>query len=196
MHLFFTTFELNRLSQKGGVIVDESGGHHVSFSMIDPAAADESYKEQGLRSDTDSYRLKDPSLLAGFKEYDDNVTLQILSVFPGFVLQQIQNCLAVRQVLPKGAGRTELNWTYFGYVSDTAEQRKVRLKQSNLVGPAGFISMEDGAVGGFVQRGIAGAQNMEAVVEMGGGATGSSEGRATETSVRGFWKAYRHYMGV
>ncbi len=196
LHLFFTTFELNRLSQKGGVIVDESGGHHVSFSMIDPAAADESYKEQGLRSDTDSYRLKDPSLLAGFKEYDDNVTLQILSVFPGFVLQQIQNCLAVRQVLPKGAGRTELNWTYFGYVSDTAEQRKVRLKQSNLVGPAGFISMEDGAVGGFVQRGIAGAQNMEAVVEMGGGATGSSEGRATETSVRGFWKAYRHYMGV
>ena len=196
LHLFFTTFELNRLSQKGGVIVDESGGHHVSFSMIDPAAADASYKDQGLRSDAGNYRLKDPSLLAGFKEYGDNVTLQILTVFPGFVLQQIQNCLAVRQVLPKGAGRAELNWTYIGYVSDTPEQRKVRFKQSNLIGPAGFISMEDGAVGGFVQRGIAGASAMEAVVEMGGGATGSSEGRATETSVRGFWKAYRHYMGV
>jgi len=196
LHLFFTTFELNRLSQKGGVIVDESGGHHVSFSMIDPAAADASYKEQGLRSDTDNYRLKDPGLLAGFKEYGDNVTLQILTVFPGFVLQQIQNCLAVRQVLPKGTGRAELNWTYIGYVSDTPGQRKVRLKQSNLIGPAGFISMEDGAVGGFVQRGIAGASNMEAVVEMGGGVTDSSEGRATETSVRGFWKAWRHYMGV
>jgi phenylpropionate dioxygenase-like ring-hydroxylating dioxygenase large terminal subunit len=196
LHLFFTTFELNRLSQKGGVIVDESGGHHVSFSMIDPAAADASYKEQGLRSDTGNYRLKDPSLLAGFKEYGDNVTLQILTVFPGFVLQQIQNCLAVRQVLPKGTGRAELNWTYIGYVSDTPEQRKVRLKQSNLVGPAGFISMEDGAVGGFVQRGIAGASQMEAVVEMGGDQSGSSEGRATETSVRGFWKAYRHYMGA
>jgi phenylpropionate dioxygenase-like ring-hydroxylating dioxygenase large terminal subunit len=196
LHLFFTTFELNRLSQKGGVIVDESGGNHVSFSMIDPAAADASYKEQGLRSDAQNYRLKDPSLLAGFNEYDDGITLQILSVFPGFVLQQIQNCLAVRQVLPKGQERSELNWTYIGYTDDTPEQRTVRLKQSNLVGPAGFISMEDGAVGGFVQRGIAGARGLEAVIEMGGDDVGSSEGRATETSVRGFWKAYRYHMGT
>jgi terephthalate 1,2-dioxygenase oxygenase component alpha subunit len=196
LHLFFTTFEINRLSQKGGVIVDESGGHHVSFSMIDPAAADASYKEQGLRSDTEKYRLKDPSLLAGFKEYEDGITLQILSVFPGFVLQQIQNCLAVRQVLPKGQEKTELNWTYIGYADDTPEQRTVRLKQSNLVGPAGFISMEDGAVGGFVQRGVAGAGEFAAIVQMGGDEVGSSEGRATETSVRGFWKAYRGLMGV
>lgn len=194
LHLFFTTFELNRLSQKGGVIVDESGGHHVSYSMIDPAAADSSYKEQGLRSDHSKYRLKDTTVLQGFHEWDDGITLQILSVFPGFVLQQIQNCLAVRQVLPKGQHRSELNWTYIGFTDDTPEQRKVRLKQLNLVGPAGFISMEDGAVGGFVQRGIAGAQGLEAVVEMGGETTGSSDGRATETSVRGFWKAYRQHM--
>src|SRR4051812_35161120 len=196
LHLFFTTFELNRLSQKGGVIVDESGGHHVSYSMIDPAAADSSYREQGLRSDDAQYRLKDPSVLAGFKEYEDGITLQILSVFPGFILQQIQNCLAVRQVLPKGEGRSELNWTYLGYADDTPEQRNVRLKQANLVGPAGFISMEDGAVGGFVQRGIAGAQGQAAVIEMGGGEASSSEGRATETSVRGFWKAWRTHMGA
>jgi len=197
LHLFFTTFEINRLSQKGGVIVDASGGNHVSYSMIDPQAEkDVSYKDQGLRSDTDRYRLKDPTLLQGFKEYDDGVTLQILSVFPGFVLQQIQNCLAVRQVLPKGTDRTELNWTYLGYADDTPEQRQVRLKQSNLIGPAGFISMEDGAVGGFVQRGIAGATGQSAVLEMGGDSAESSEGRATEASVRGFWKAYRKQMDL
>jgi anthranilate 1,2-dioxygenase large subunit/terephthalate 1,2-dioxygenase oxygenase component alpha subunit len=112
------------------------------------------------------------------------------------VLQQIQNCLAVRQVLPKGKGRSELNWTYLGYAGDTPEQRTVRLKQLNLVGPAGFISMEDGAVGGFVQRGIAGAHDHQAVVEMGGEDTGSAEGRAVENSVRGFWKAYRTHMGA
>ncbi|MGV3573283.1 MAG: aromatic ring-hydroxylating dioxygenase subunit alpha [Ramlibacter sp.] len=194
LHLFFTTFELNRLSQKGGVIVDETGGHHVSYSMIDASAADSSYKEQGLRADDAKYRLKDKTVLEGFPEYDDGITLQILSVFPGFVLQQIQNCLAVRQVLPKGQERSELNWVYIGYTDDTPEQRKVRLKQLNLVGPAGFISMEDGAVGGFVQRGIAGAQGLEAIVEMGGETTASSDGRATETSVRGFWKAYRSHM--
>jgi anthranilate 1,2-dioxygenase large subunit/terephthalate 1,2-dioxygenase oxygenase component alpha subunit len=196
LHLFFTTFEINRLSQKGGLIVDESGGNHVSYSMMDPAAADASYKEQGLRSHDDRMRLKDPSVLAGFTEYDDGITLQILTVFPGFVLQQIQNCLAVRQVIPKGQERTDLNWTYIGYADDTPEQRAMRLKQSNLAGPAGFISMEDGAVGSFVRQGIAAAQAAQSVVEMGGDGTGSSEGRATEASVRGFWKAWRRHMGT
>jgi anthranilate 1,2-dioxygenase large subunit/terephthalate 1,2-dioxygenase oxygenase component alpha subunit len=203
LHLFFTTFELNRLSQKGGVIVSDCGGHHVSYSMTDRAAdtgknstADSSYRDQGLRADTQRYRLRDPSVLAGFSEYDDGITLQILSVFPGFVLQQIQNCLAVRQVLPRDLTHTDLHWTILGYADDTPAQREVRLKQGNLIGPAGFISMEDGAVGGFVQRGIAGAGALQGVLEMGGADAASGEGRATETSVRGFWKAYRQHMGL
>lgn len=134
-------------------------------------------------------------MLDGEDEFGDGVTLQILSVFPGFVLQQIQNCLAIRQVLPKGMESTELNWTYLGFADDTPELRKMRLKQSNLIGPAGFVSMEDGAVGGFVQRGVACASEEKAIVEMGGSGTESVNYRATETSVRGFWKAYRTYMG-
>jgi hypothetical protein len=70
-----------------------------------------------------------------------------------------------------------------------------RLKQQNLVGPAGFVSMEDGCVGGFVQRGIAAAGGQESVVEMGGAGAESQATRATEASVRGFWKAYRHHRG-
>jgi anthranilate 1,2-dioxygenase large subunit/terephthalate 1,2-dioxygenase oxygenase component alpha subunit len=195
LHLFFTTFRLNRLSQAGGIIVSESGGHHVSYSKVDDSNF-EGYRQQGLRSEQSGYSLEDPTLLQGFKDHDDGVTLQILSVFPGFVLQQIQNSIAVRQVLPRGVGDTDLNWTYLGYRSDTAEQREVRLKQANLIGAAGFISMEDGAVGNFVQRGIAGAPNAQSVVEMGGDTTASSTSRATETSVRGFWKHYRALMGV
>ena len=196
LHLFFTTFELNRLSQTGGIILDASGGHHVSFSATDGKAEKGSeYAKQNLRSES-KYRLADPSLLQGFKELDDDITMQILSVFPTFVLQQIQNSIAIRQVLPRGTGRTELNWTLIGFAEDTPEQRLVRLKQANLVGPAGYISMEDGCVGGFVQRGIAGAGDERAILEMGGSGTESSETRTTEASVRGFWKAYRANMGL
>jgi anthranilate 1,2-dioxygenase large subunit len=196
LHLFFTTFELNKLSQKGGIIVDESGGHHVSYSAIDTQAQkDAEYSKQQLRSESE-YRLADPSLLQGFDEYHDGVTLQILSVFPTFVLQQIQNAIAVRQVVPRSIDKTDLNWTYLGFAEDTPEQRLTRIKQGNLVGPAGYISMEDGCVGGFVQRGIAGASEQEAVLEMGGSEALSSESRVTEASVRGFWKAYRHSMGM
>lgn len=199
LHLFFTTFRLNRLSQRGGVIVSETGGHHVSYSMIDEAdtkVESDGYREQGIRSEHSGYQLADQSMLKGFKEFDDGITLQILSVFPGFVLQQIQNCLAIRQVLPRGVGSTDLHWTYLGYRSDTPVQRETRLKQANLIGAAGFVSMEDGAVGGFVQRGIAATEAEQAVVEMGGDGTASSQSRATEASVRGFWKHYRALMGV
>ncbi len=196
LHLFFTTFELNRLSQKGGIIVSEDGGNHVSYSAIDrDAERDQHYSDQNLRSES-GYKLQDPSLLDGFDDFGDGVTLQILSVFPGFVLQQIQNSLAVRQILPSGVDQTELNWTYLGFDTDTVEQRRVRLKQANLIGPAGFVSMEDGCVGGFVQRGIAGAEEAHSVMEMGGHDALSSGSRVTEASIRGFWKAYRREMAL
>ena len=197
LHVFFTTFKINRLSQKGGVIVSESGEHHVSYSAIDPAEARSAeYSAEKLRSDKEDYRLADLSLLDGIDEFGDGVTLQILSVFPGFVLQQIQNSLAVRQVLPKDQESTELNWTYLGFEDDTPELEKMRLKQANLIGPAGFVSMEDGAVGGFVQRGVAAAADEQGIIQMGGYDIGSVDYRATETSVRGFWHAYRNYMGI
>ncbi|HVL59546.1 MAG TPA: aromatic ring-hydroxylating dioxygenase subunit alpha [Burkholderiaceae bacterium] len=197
LHLFFTTFRINRLNQRGGVIVSEAGGHHVSWSAIDRSAnADVPYSDQKLRSDSASYRLADPGLLEGVDEYGDGVTLQILSVFPNLVVQQIQNCLAVRQVLPKGVARTELKWTYVGYADDDERMREMRLQQANLVGPAGYVSMEDGAVGNFVQRGIAGSREADAIVEMGGDGVQTQETRATEVSVRGFWKAYRSYLEI
>lgn len=197
LHLFFTTFELNRLSQKGAIIVDETGGHHISYSAIDrkKSTASGEYAQQKIRSDS-HYRLADPSLLQGFDEFDDDVTLQILSVFPTFVLQQIQNCIALRQVVPRGPDRTDLHWTLLGFESDTPEQRLTRLKQCNLVGPAGFISMEDGCVGGFVQRGVRAAAQERAILQMGGSTAESSESRVTEASIRGFWKAWRAHTGI
>jgi anthranilate 1,2-dioxygenase large subunit len=118
LHLFFTTFELNRLSQTGGIIVDPSGGHHVSFSAVDTTAEkNNEYAAQDLRSDSE-FKLADPSLLQSFKEFPDTTTLQILSVFPTFVLQQIQNAIAVRQIVPRGIDRTDLHWTLLGFAED------------------------------------------------------------------------------
>jgi anthranilate 1,2-dioxygenase large subunit/terephthalate 1,2-dioxygenase oxygenase component alpha subunit len=82
------------------------------------------------------------------------------------------------------------------FEDDTPEQRAIRIKQSNLVGPHGYISMEDGAIGGFVQQGIRGDLDKHAVVEMGGTTADGQPTRASETSVRGFYKAWRETMGV
>jgi len=196
LHTFFTTFKINRLSQEGGILLDDSGGHHVSYSKMDTNYNENEYNQAQLRSDNTSLQLEDASLLTGRDEWGDGITLQILSIFPNFVIQQIQNSLAVRQVIPRGIDRTDVNWTLFGYADEEADLTELRVKQSNLVGPAGFISMEDGCIGGFVQRAIAGSDDCESIVKMGGEGVESQETRATETSVRGFWKVYRELMGI
>ena len=140
--------------------------------------------------------LADPRLLESKEEFGDDVTVQILSVFPNFVLQQINNSIALRLVLPKGRDETELQWIYLGFEDDDAEMTELRLLQSNLVGPAGYVSMEDGAVGNFVQRAIAGSEDEHSVIEMGGFDHRSDNTRTTEASIRGFWHAYRPLMGL
>ncbi|HEY4042602.1 MAG TPA: Rieske 2Fe-2S domain-containing protein [Rhodopila sp.] len=194
LHTFFTTFRITRLSHGGGVMVSDNGVAHASTTLAAAKAPDESYS--GMRADNQALKLQDPSFMNAVAEFDDNINLQILSVFPGFVLQQIHNALAVRQIVPRGVDSMDLHWTYLGFADDPPELRAMRLKQSNLAGPAGFVSMEDGAVGGFVQRGIATASNQAAIVEMGGSTAEGAETRATEASVRGFWKAWRAQMGL
>ena len=194
LHLFFTTFRLNRLEQKGGVIVGGDGGNHVSYTMARSDAQATEYEKAGVRSASGGYRLEAPELLESVDEFNDGITLQILVVFPGFVLQQIGNSLAVRQVIPKGLARTELTWTCFGFASDDEAMTQRRLRQANLIGPAGFISMEDGAATGFVQRGVQGARDRASFVEMGGRGVGSDASRVNETSVRGLWQAWRRHM--
>jgi phenylpropionate dioxygenase-like ring-hydroxylating dioxygenase large terminal subunit len=195
LHMFFTTFRLNRLSQKGGLVVSEGGANHISYSMSADVAGTE-YEQAKMRSANEAYALEVPELLKSVDEFGDGIGLQILSVFPGFILQQIRNSLAVRRIVPMGIDKTELVWTMFGFEDDTQELHDLRLMQANLIGPAGFISMEDGAATGFVQRGAGSAGDEMSVIEMGGGGIDSEESRVSEAAVRGFWNTSRSLMGI
>jgi anthranilate 1,2-dioxygenase large subunit/terephthalate 1,2-dioxygenase oxygenase component alpha subunit len=195
LHTFFTTFRLNRLSQQGGLMVSESGGNHISYSMAADTGGKE-YEQAGLRAAQEGFGLEAPELLAAVDEYGDGIGLQILSVFPTFVLQQTRNSLAVRRLVPQAMERTELNWTCFGFETDDEAMTERRLRQANLIGPAGYISMEDGAAPGFVQRAVNSASGELSVVEMGGRGIASDDTRVTEAAVRGFWTAWRAHMGL
>jgi anthranilate 1,2-dioxygenase large subunit/terephthalate 1,2-dioxygenase oxygenase component alpha subunit len=195
LHTFFTTFRLNRLSQKGGLVVSETGGNHISYSMAEDTGGKE-YEQAGMRAAQEGFGLEAPEVLAAVDEFGDGIGLQILSVFPTFVLQQTRNSLAVRRLVPLGLQKTELVWTCFGFTDDDDEMTERRLLQANLIGPAGYISMEDGAAPGFVQRAVNSASNELSVVEMGGRGIASEDTRVTEAAVRGFWTTYRVHMGL
>ena len=71
----------------------------------------------------------------------------------------------------------------------------MRLRQTNLVGPGGYIAMEDGAVVGWVRRGIAGGEEGSSVLAMGGrDVERRSDSRCNELSVRGFWQGWHGLM--
>ena len=153
LHSFLTTFRINRLSMPGSINISDDGGHHFSQAKLDYAAEDADYKAAQLRSDTD-LRLEDSSVIESVDEYGDQVSVQILTMFPNMVVQQVRNTIAVRVIRPRGVDRSELDWIHLGFADDDEAMTERRLRQGNLIGAAGYISMEDGCVGGFVQRAL------------------------------------------
>ena len=83
----------------------------------------------------------------------------------------------------------------FGYADDTPEQTERRLLQSNLVGPAGFVSMEDGVVGSFIQRAIALMQTRQRCLKWADATSSPGESRQRSRG-QGFWQAYRTMMDL
>jgi len=196
LHLFHTTFGIYRSSQGGGVIMDEKGRHHI-IQAYKRAEADEvsAYKDADLRTFQEQYKLSDPSLLEGRKEFEKDYT-SIHSIFPCLVVQQIQNTLATRHILPKAADKFELLVTYFGYEDDDEEMLNIRHKQANLIGPAGLISMEDGYASEIVQQSIVHDKSAGSYLELGGRDVSDQENLVTETGIRGFYEYYRGLMGL
>jgi anthranilate 1,2-dioxygenase large subunit/terephthalate 1,2-dioxygenase oxygenase component alpha subunit len=166
----------------------------VSSTIAPTEADDKAYA--GMRSVADDFALEDASLADVVDEHPDRIRQHIVTVFPNFVVQKTQNAMALRFFTPSGVDRTNLEWIYFGYADDTPEMRKRRLRHLNLGGPAGFVSMEDGCVGGFVERGIAHADNAGSIMAMGGSGIESQATRATEAAVRGFWSLWRRMVGI
>lgn len=198
LHLFYPTFGIYRQGQMSEGVTDKVGCHNyfnVSMPPKDNIEYSE-YSEEANREMKGPHQLQDTRVLNFIPERDDGVALSIQSLFPSVVLQQIQNTLAARQVLPKSTNETELVWTFFGYEDDDAAMDEHRLRNINLVGPAGLISMEDGEAVELVQNGVHRDGELRSFIEMGGNDVEdyTSPMGMDENAVRGFWKGYREVM--
>lgn len=198
LHLFHTTFNIFRVGMKARSIPDATHGLHSIITAtkieeaVDTAAA---YNAQNIRSMDDGFSLEDPELLGQIKEFDELTTNHIQPIFPQLVIQQIHNTLVARQLLPKGPSNFELVFHFFGYADDTPEMRELRLLQANLVGPAGYISMEDTEATELVQRGTFRDADALSVLDMARDAPEQQETLITENLIRRFWMGYQKLMG-
>ena len=198
LHEFLVTFGIDRTTQTGGVTMDARHRHNITWAEAasdNPEFARDMYNQVNIRNDY--LRLRDPRLVAYHPERADNRNLVVTTVFPNGVFAQINNSLATRQIRPKGVGCFEVFQTLVGYVDDDDAMTGHRLRSANLVGPAGYVSMEDGEAVEIAYRGSEPQIEGATVIEMGGGGEISDRDyRVTDVPLRGFWSYWAELMGL
>ena len=195
LHVFLISFGLYRMDQKGEHLQEErTKAHHLSAAIATPRS--ELKSNQEMASYKDGFVLKDMRPVTPVKEFDDDITLQNLTIFPTLTIQQQQNLLQFRNVLPLGPNEFELSWTYFGYQDDDEEMTLRRTRLANLTGAAGYISVDDTEVFELSGNGLRANPDRQCVVEMGGHGTDSPEAgdMVCESAIRGFYEFYRKVM--
>ena len=198
LHEFFVTYGVDRATQKGGVKMDGRHRHNMNHAY---AASDTQDDAKKAYADTaarlDRMQLNDRKLLKFDNEFPDGMNLAAPTFFPNALLIQINNTLGTRQIRPKGVDAHEVFQTLFAYEDDSEEMVRHRLMSANLVGPAGFVSMEDGEAIEVIQKATRRERDGAAVIEMGGrGEVRDLAHRVTETPIRGFWSYWAEVMGV
>ncbi len=192
LHVFLVTFGLFRLDQQSAVEMDDTGRHAVLVSRRGAQEANDATAQ--MRAFKRDFALRDKRLLDPVREFPGDATVVLQTLWPNLIVQQQSNTLAMRQIVPLDARSFDLAWTFFGYADDTPEMRQRRLRQANLMGPAGLVSLDDSEAMLLSQAGIDSDDDAACLVEMGGRAVTNEPHMVTETAIRGFYQHYRNVM--
>jgi salicylate 5-hydroxylase large subunit len=190
--VFLVTFGLFRADNPSQVQTDKTGRHGALISWRGEQQRTEDNAE--IKSLLEGFRLQDPSMLQPVREFPE-YTVVMTTLWPNLIIQQQSNTLATRQLIPKGPEAFELAWTFFGYKGEPEDMRRRRIRQANLMGPAGFVSVDDSEVIKFAQNSMHAFPYANGVMEMGGRDWQESESHmVTEGAIRSFYDYYRRVM--
>jgi salicylate 5-hydroxylase large subunit len=194
LHVFFVTFGLFRVDQPSKVRMDDTGLHAALISERGMQELNDGTRQmQSFKADL---RLQDPRLLDTVREFPGDATVVMHTFWPNLILQQQSNTLATRQIVPRGPEQFDLHWTFFGYATDDEAMTERRLRQANLMGPGGLVSMDDGEVIARAQAGFRKAADAAGVVEMGGRDYADCDHMVTDVALRAFYRGYRKVMDL
>lgn len=193
LHVFLVSFGLFRIDQPSKVAMDDSGRHGALINWRGEQKLTADNAE--MKSLDVSLKLQGSSMLQPEREFEQ-YTVVMLTLWPNLIVQQQSNTLAMRQLITKGPGAFELAWTYFGYEDDSEEMTQRRLRQANLMGPSGYVSIDDSEMMASSQQGIAPYPEQQGVLEMGGREWGDEPHTVTESVIRAFWDGYRKTMDL
>jgi anthranilate 1,2-dioxygenase large subunit len=196
LHAFNSKFGMFRTSQRGSTAMEQNGLHCVltTYGKKDEKMGSTYANVSTYKAE---FQLEAPEVVNYFEEHEDGMVSTVLSMFPTFVLAQIANNVGFRQIIPKSVHEFELVWINFGYADDSEEHARLRRMQGNLLGPGGYLSMEDAEALEIVHAAILSDNGRgHSFIEMGGREFGDQSHLVTEVPIRNFWKGYCDLMGI
>jgi len=195
LHVFLVSFGLFRADTPAKVQMDSTGMHAVQVAQKgEQKVSAETSEMRAMQADL---TLANPKMLQPYPEWASkgDATVVMQTIWPNLIVQQQSNTLAMRQIRAFSPGKHELHWTFFGYEDDDEEMTLRRLRQANLMGPAGYVSVDDSEVMESAQSGVSRYPDKAAVLEMGGRDTADAPHMVTEVAIRAFYKHYKQVMG-
>jgi anthranilate 1,2-dioxygenase large subunit len=199
LHSFLVVFGLLVAGNKSAMIADSVHGRHgtmASAKSEDKYAQVSAENKKEMRSFHDGMSLRDERFLDYIKESDSPWSVTMQTIWPNLIVQREMNTLGTRQIVPNGPNSLVMHWTMFGYEDDTEEMTQHRLRQGNLMGPAGFLGLEDNEAMKFVQEGVRKSTIDENILLLDAGRTGTSSSLISESAIRAMYAYYRKVMGL
>jgi anthranilate 1,2-dioxygenase large subunit len=197
LHSFLVTFGLMVAGSKNAMIADPTGRHGTlaSAKPDNVAAAVDSDNKKEMRAYREDFKLADGRFLEYVREFDSPWSVTMQTIWPNLIVQRELNTLGIRHIVPNGPHSQIMLWTMFGYDTDDEEMTRHRLRQGNLMGPSGFLGLEDNEAIKFVQEGVRRSPSTHGIVKLGGDRTGSAS-LIDESAIRGMYAHYRKAMDL
>jgi anthranilate 1,2-dioxygenase large subunit len=197
LHTFLVTFGLLVAGNKSLMLADASGRHGVMCSAKSDVSKVSAESKAEMRAYKEGMSLADPRMMDFIDEFDSPWSVTMATIWPNLIVQREMNTLGIRQLVPTGPNEFIMKWTMFGFEGDSEDMTRHRLRQGNLMGPAGFLGLEDNEAIKFVQDGMLRVPDGEHLVALDPATPfGTSETLISESAIRAMYRHWREVMAL
>jgi anthranilate 1,2-dioxygenase large subunit len=179
------------------MLMDPTGRHGVMGSAKSDGKAVAADDKKEMRAYKENMTLAEPRFMNFIPEFDSPWSVTMATIWPNLIVQREMNTLGIRHIVPTSPHEFIMKWTMFGFEDDDEEMTRHRLRQGNLMGPAGLLGIEDNEAIKFVQDGMRHVPNKEHLVMLDRSvAAGTTENIISESAIRAMYQHWRTEMGL
>jgi len=197
LHTFLVTFGLLVAGNRSLMLTDKSGRHGVMASAKSETKNIGAAEKKEMRAYKEGMALQETRFMDFVQEFDSPWSVTMSTIWPNLIVQREMNTLGIRQIVPNGPDEFIMKSTMFGFEGDDEEMTRHRLRQGNLMGPAGFLGLEDNEAMKFVQDGMRRVPDKRHLVKLDPATeAGTADTLISEAAIRAMYKHWRQEMGV